>query len=322
MKTALCLRFNSLISWHLRHLCQLTRLTETFCLGQGSSRRLQPDQAPRPQPLQQPFQYDEDVASPQAPLSQTLPGLARPSPSMASEGDAAQTGLKRLIIPGATSSLTPQGSFQPARESMPSRTSSGIPGSATQKEDEQVVDASGSALDSSLAKEGGDPPEANREQVQTGSTSQSHSSQAQQQDDALPKPQSEQPEVQAGTDHQLSDKQRTEGANSATASAALHAGSSQQKANVASASSESRPRRNASSSSKDNRPQSRTAQGAQRGPKQRSTVPKAAQESKAPGARSRKGDAALFWSHAPHSIAIQVLAVHMFSLRRLPYKAN
>ena len=124
---------------------------------------------------------------------------------------------------------------------MPSRTSSGIPGSATQKEDEQVVDASGSALDSSLAKEGGDPPEANREQVQTGSTSQSHSSQAQQQDDALPKPQSEQPEVQAGTDHQLSDKQRTEGANSATASAALHAGSSQQKANVASASSESRP---------------------------------------------------------------------------------
>ncbi|CAL5225170.1 g7951 [Coccomyxa viridis] len=267
--------------------------SSALTLQKASSRRLQPDQAPRPQPLQQSFQYDEDVVSPEAPVIQTLPGLARPSPSMSSDGDAAQMGLKRLIVPGTTSSLTPQGSFQSARESMPSRTSSGIPGSAAQKEDEPAIQSSGAALESSLAGRGEESRYAGNEEQQNGVATDSRSSLAPQQSDveqaALPGCQSEQPNEQAKSIDILSDKQRTTEANSATTSAEPHAESSQQRANRPSASGESRPRRIASSSSKDSRPQPQAAQNAQSGQQERSTSNRAPQDSKAPAPRSRKG---------------------------------
>ena len=231
---------------------------------------------------------------------------------MSSDGDAAQTGLKRLIVPGATSSLTPQGSFQSARESMPSRTSSGIPGSAAHQDNEQAVDASGSTLDNSMSEEGRDSREAHQEQVQKGSTSQSQSSQPLQQSDveqdAFPRSRSEQPDGQVRSDELLSDKQRTT-IVSAKASAAHHAKSSQHKASKPSADSESRSRRTASSGSKgSNKLQPQAAQDAQSGQKQRSAAHKAPQESKAPAPRSRKGDAALSLSLVSQSTALQMPA--------------
>ena len=261
--------------------------------GQASSRRLQPAQAPSPQPLQQPFQYDEDAASAEAPLPQMLPGLTRPSPSMSLDGDALQTGLKRLIVPGTTISLTPQGSFQSARESLPSRTSSGIPGSAAQKEDEAAIEGSGAAVNSSLA--GGDEKsrDADNKEQQKGVATDSRSSQPPQQidveQDGLPGSQSEQPEVQVSNEEHLSDKQKTTGADIAEDSAAPHAESAQHRAGLPAASSESRPRSTAGSSIKGSGPQPRAAQNDQSRQKQRSTNNRAPQDVKAPAPRTRKG---------------------------------
>ena len=195
---------------------------------------------------------------------------------------------------------------------MPSRTSSGIPGSAIQKGDEQAADASGSALDSSSAEKGVDPRDVTKEQGQKGATSDSRSSATCQQSgaeqDALPRSPSEQPEMQGRVAEHLSDKRRTTRADSATAGAAPHRQSSRPTSDMPAAGSESRPRRAANSTSRGSRPQAQGAQDARIGQKERSTAHRAPQESKAPAPRSRRGDAALPHSLAPQSNALIVPA--------------
>lgn len=191
---------------------------------------------------------------------------------------------------------------------MPSRASSGTPGSAVQKEHEQAGDASGPALDSSTAEKGADTRDAAKEQRQKGGTSDSRSSRPRQRNgverSALPGSALEQSEVPVRVDEHLTDKRRTAGA-------APHPESSQTPTDTPAASSESRQRRITSSIGRGSRPQARAAQDAHGGQKDRSTAHRVPQESKVPAPRSRKGDAALPHSLVPQSTAILVPSIYL-----------
>ena len=220
-------------------MCEPISFPDVCKSGQAASRRLQPDQGPRPQPLQQPFQYDEDVASARAPLPQTLPGLSRPSRSMSSDGDAGLTSLKRLIVPGRTSSLTPSGgpSSPPGRASPPGPLQ--VLQAAPIRRGKQAPEASGSALDADVAGGGDESRDADKGIWKEGSRTDSRSSQAQQQTDyeqsSHPRLQSEKPEMLGKTEESTRNRQRPAEAASAKSGAVNDAQLSQKAADASSA---------------------------------------------------------------------------------------